>query len=197
MVRTETPWGIWEPLPLDEVTGIFETLDRPWWIAGGYAVELAVGHAFREHTDIDVLLLRPDQLAVQRLLPDWEWWAADPPGTLRPWRAGETLPPQVHDIWCRPGPDEPWQVQFMLDETEGIDWYSRRDARVRRPIASLGDHVLVPEVQLFYKARVPRPKDEQDFAMLLPLLTAEQRQWLADAIDLAGGDPSWRAKLAA
>ena len=197
MGRTETPWGVWEPLTLTEVTGIFETLERPWWIAGGYAVELAVGHVFREHTDIDVLLLRPDQLAVQRLLPGWEWWAADPPGTLRPWLPGEILPPDVHDIWCRPGADEPWRLQFMLDETEGLDWYSRRDARLRRPIASLGAHVLVPEVQLFYKARVPRPKDEQDFAMLLPLLTAEQRRWLADAIDLAGGDPSWRARLPA
>lgn len=195
MARTETPWGVWEPLSLARSRGILAELDRPWWIAGGYAVELAVGHAFREHADIDVLLLRPDQLAAQRLLPGWQWWAADPPGTLRHWQPGEILPPRVHDIWCRPGPDEPWRLQFMLDETDGTDWISRRDPRLRRPIASLGEHVLAPEIQLFYKARAPRPKDEQDFDALLPLLSAEQRRWLARAIDLAGGAPSWRARL--
>jgi hypothetical protein len=185
-------------LSLAETTTIFDELDRPWWIAGGYAVELAVGYAFREHSDIDVLLLRPDQLAVQRLLPGWEWWAADPPGTLRPWQPGEILPPHVHDIWCRPGPDEPWRLQFMLDETDGADWVSRRDPRLRRPIASLGEHhVLVPEIQLFYKARAPRPKDEQDFAELLPILTGEQRRWLIEAVELAGGSPSWLAQLRA
>jgi hypothetical protein len=197
MVRTETPWGVWEPLALADVQDILGRFDGPWWIAGGYAVELAVGRAFREHADIDVLLLRPDQLAVQRLLPTWAWWAADPPGTLRPWQPGEILPPQVHDIWCRPGPDEPWRLQFMLDAAEGADWVSRRDPRVRRPIASLGDHVLAPEIQLFYKARAPRPKDERDFAELLPVLTGEQRRWLADAIELTGGSPSWLAQLRA
>jgi hypothetical protein len=197
MARIETPWGVWDHAPLAEVRGLFDSFDRPWWIAGGYAVEHAVGHAFREHADIDVLLLRPDQLAVQQLLPDWEWWAADPPGTLRPWRAGEILPAHVHDIWCRPGPDEPWRVQFMLDETDGTNWISRRDARIRRPIEELGEHFLVPEIQLFYKARVPRPKDEQDFAMLLPLLDDAQKHWLIEAIDLAGGAPPWRARLLA
>jgi len=51
------------------------------------------------------LLLRRDRLAVQRALPGWQWQAADPPGTFRPWRQGEHLSAGVHDIWCRPGPD--------------------------------------------------------------------------------------------
>jgi len=51
------------------VAAVFSRADVPWWIAGGYAIELAVGHAFREHEDIGVLLLRRDQLAVQEVLP--------------------------------------------------------------------------------------------------------------------------------
>ncbi|MCK9932767.1 hypothetical protein MXD62_37475 [Frankia sp. Mgl5] len=42
-----------------------------------------MGNQFREHSDIDVAVLRRDQLAVRRVLVGWEWWAADPPGTLR------------------------------------------------------------------------------------------------------------------
>jgi hypothetical protein len=151
--------------------------------------------------DVDVLLLRRDQRVVQQLLPAWEWWAAEPPGTLRPWEPGETLPADVHDIWCRPGPSEPWRIQIMLDEAEGTDWISRRCSQVRRPIYLLGRNspegvpYLAPEVQLFHKAHHPRPKDEEDYRAALPTLDASQRQWLATAIAQAYGDRPWRAQL--
>ncbi|MCT2594766.1 amino acid transporter [Streptomyces sp. N2-109] len=201
MTRTEAPWGPWEPAPLSEVVALFSTLRTPWWVAGGYAIELAVGRALRGHGDIDVLLLRRDQLAVQQLMPTWQWWAADPPGTLRPWTPGEVLPENVHDIWCRPGPAEPWRIQIMLDESNGHDWISRRDGRVRRPIGQLGlaspegIPYLAPEVQLFYKAKEPRPKDEQDFSAVLPALSDKQRHWLANVIVQTLGHHPWVGRL--
>lgn len=209
MTRTETPGGPWEPATPREVAERFSVLrpGAPWWIAGGYAIELAVGYAFRDHGDLDVLLLRRDQLAVQEALDGWQWWAADPPGTLRPWRSGEVLGPDVHDIWCRPGPDEPWRIQVMLDASSGQDWVSRRDSRVRRPIDALGAMsqaspahpapvpYLAPEVQLYYKARNPRPKDERDFTAVLPVLTAEQRHWLLDALALTQEHHPWADRL--
>lgn len=204
MTRTSTPWGPWEPASPAEVFEIFRDCRAPWWIAGGYAIELAAGRPLRDHGDIDVLLLRRDQLAVQQALPGWEWHAADPPGTLRPWRQGELLPAGVHDIWCRPGPDEPWRIQFMLDEAAGGDWVSRRDERIRRPIAGVGFRTadaipyLAPEIQLLYKANGRRPKDEFDFTAALPMLTSFQRQWLIDALSLAyGPGHPWRARLLA
>ncbi|MFD4117466.1 nucleotidyltransferase domain-containing protein [Streptomyces niveus] len=196
-----TSLGTWEPAPLAEVVRLFSGLRCPWWIAGGHAIELAVGHAFRPHGDIDVLLLRRDQLAAQQALAGWEWWAADPPGTLRPWAAGELLPAAVHDIWCRPGPGTPWRIQVMLDESHDGEWASRHDARVRRPVHELGVvsaegvPYLSPEVQLHYKARTPRPKDEADFTAVLPLLTDERRDWLAAAISLTYGTHPWLARL--
>ncbi|WP_329171258.1 amino acid transporter [Streptomyces decoyicus] len=203
MTRTETPWGPWEPAPLSDVVALFSQVPVriPWWIAGGHAIELAVGHAFREHADIDVLLLRRDQLAAQDTLSSWEWRAADPPGTLRPWRRGEILPMDVHDVWCRPGPSEPWRIQIMLDEAEGGAWVSRRNSRVRRALAQVGAlsgegvPYLVPEVQLFYKAGRPRPKDELDFAAALPVLDDAQRRWLAESIAEAYGRHPWSDRL--
>ncbi len=203
MTRTETPWGPWEPAPLSDVVALFSRVPVriPWWIAGGHAIELAVGHAFREHADIDVLLLRRDQLAAQDTLSSWEWRAADPPGTLRPWRRGEILPMDVHDVWCRPGPSEPWRIQIMLDEAEGGACVSRRNSRVRRALAQVGAlsgegvPYLVPEVQLFYKAGRPRPKDELDFAAALPVLDDAQRRWLAESIAEAYGRHPWSDRL--
>lgn len=196
------PLGRWEPASPDEVRELLAAVDAPWWIAGGYAIEFAVGKAFRGHGDVDVLLLRRDQLEAQRALPGWELWAADPPGQLRPWESGEILPPEVHDIWCRPDGEEAWRFQFMLDETEGEEWVSRRDPRIRRPISEIGRTnvdgfpYLVPEIQLMYKAKGSRPKDEQDFAAALPILTSEQRQWLRDAMTMAYGQHPWLERLA-
>jgi hypothetical protein len=181
----------WSPATPAEVAGLFA--NHRWWLAGGYALELAAGRSWREHGDIDVLLLRRDQLVVQQVLVGWEWWAAEPPGTLRPWQAREILPPHVHDIWCRPTADAPWRIQVMLDESSGEDWVSRRNPSVRRSIATIG-HVspagvpyLAPEIQLFYKAKGRRPKDEQDFAEIGPELSDEQRAWLTAALTSTHG----------
>lgn len=184
-----------------EVAELFAEFDAPWWVAGGYAIELAIGRPVRPHADIDILVLRRDQLAVQRLLAGWEWWAADPPGVLRPWTAGEVLPPAIHDIWCRPAAEESWRLQVMLDASSGADWVSRRNPRLRRPIAELGHTTedgipyLAPEIQLSYKAARPRPKDEQDFTEVLPVLTAERQRWLYAALTDTYGDHPWRDRL--
>ncbi|MFE9997480.1 nucleotidyltransferase domain-containing protein [Streptomyces avermitilis] len=196
-----TVFGTWDPASPSEVVGRFSRLESPWWVAGGLAIELAVGRRIRSHGDIDVLLLRRDQHVAQQAMAGWQWWAADPPGSLRPWTSDEVLPPGVHDIWCRPGPGDPWRIQVMLDESRGQEWVSRRDPRVRRPISTLGttsaDGVpfLAPEVQLYYKARTPRPKDEVDFDAVLPVFTDQQRLWLVDAITKTYGPHPWIKRL--
>jgi hypothetical protein len=65
--------GCWKPATPAEVAEIFGASQARWWIAGGYAIELAAGQPVRGHVDIDVLVLRRDQLAVQQALPGWQW----------------------------------------------------------------------------------------------------------------------------
>ncbi|MEU4578069.1 amino acid transporter [Nonomuraea sp. NPDC023979] len=190
----------WEPISVSEVARIFAGLDAPWWIGGGHAVELAVGRAFREHGDVDVGVLRRDHLAVRRLLSGWDCWAADPAGSLRPWPVDETLPARVHDIWVREATGGPWRLQLMLDESDGDDWVYRRAPGIRRPLDTVvvrdaGPPRLAPEIQLLYKAKHRRPKDDADFAHLAPLLTGEQRSWLAAALTEELGDHPWLEKL--
>jgi hypothetical protein len=193
--------GPWEPMSPETVAGLFGRLKTPWWIAGGYAIELLVGHTLRSHGDIDVLLLRRDQQKVHEVLDGWDIQAADPPGTLRPWHAGEWLPVGVHDIWCREHPDGPWRIQVMLDEADGDEWRSRRDARIHRPIPSLGlltddgIPVLTPEVQLFYKSKRKLDKNEIDFAAALPLMDADARRWLDESLAVTAPNHPWRAAL--
>jgi len=89
----------------------------------------------------------------------------------------------------------------MLDESSGGEWVSRRDPGIRRPLADIGktsrDGIpyLTPEIQLFYKAKSPRPKDEADFTAVVPFLAAAQRRWLSDTLTQAYGEHPWRDRL--
>jgi hypothetical protein len=49
----------------------------PWWIAGGFAIELAIGRPVRDHGDIDVLVLRQES-------SDGDWVSRRNPGIRRP-----------------------------------------------------------------------------------------------------------------
>ncbi|KOV68295.1 amino acid transporter [Streptomyces sp. AS58] len=195
--------GRWVPDRPEDVAEVFAEADFPWWIAGGYAIELAVGRELRPHGDLDVLVLRRDQALVRDLLACWHLYVADPPGQgeLRPWCPGEVLQSPLHDIWCRRTPEAPWSMQLMLDEAEGTQWVSRRAAEIRLPIDRLGRMseagipYLAPEVQLFYKAKATRDKDEIDFVAVLPLLDAPARVWLADAIKVMAPGHPWIRRL--
>ena len=184
----------WEPLSVAGVRDLFEGLAAPWWLAGGYALETFVGHAYREHGDIDVAVFRDDQRAVHDQLSarGWEAHAADPPGMLRRWREGESLSPDVHDIWCREASDGPWRLQLMLEERSGDDWVYRRDSAIRRPVSTFGwqtpdgMRVIAPEVQLLYKARSTSrsqsSKGERDFEVVAPRLPIDARNWLLNVL---------------
>jgi hypothetical protein len=174
---------------------------HPWWVAGGFAIEAFLGRSVRDHADIDAGLLHRDHAALRSHLAAWEPHLADPPGTLSPWLPGEQVPPHVHDIWVRRDTSDAWRFQYMLDDADGDDWLFRRDPRIRRPLADLtferdGIRYLAPEIQLLYKARGQRPKDEIDFAAIFPALSGEQHAWLYNALSLAHPGHPWLAALA-
>ena len=54
---------------------------------------------------------------------------------------------------------------------------------------------LAPEIQCLYKSKAPRERDEADFAQICPLLAADVRRWLHDALELTPPDHNWIAVL--
>ena len=194
------PLEPWVPLDPVEVRRVFAGFERPWWIAGGWALDMFVGRKTREHTDIDVELLRHDQLAVQSYLErDWELYLAD--GVLTPWVAGEEAPPDTGDVWCRPPGGGSWAFQLMLNPGTPERWASKRSPLITLPmdvaVRRTGDGLpyLAPEAQLLMKAKGRRPKDEADFDLLLPLLADDQRTWLRESLERAHPDHPWRERL--
>jgi len=198
--------GKWQPWHPGEVATFFSSLKAPWWIAGGWALDLFIGVQTRDHDDIDIQILRRDQQEFRALLHEWDVQAANPvrnPGDwpFLEWKPDTLLDSIVHDVWCRPQKTDPWALQFMIADTEADRCLCRRDARISRPLATIGQKTddgipyLAPEIQLLYKAKNLRPKDEMDFSKTLPYLSVESRQWLAQALTLIHPDHPWLIQI--
>lgn len=184
----EFDYTYWEPFSPQEVAQVFSGFQSSWCIAGGWGLDLFTGRTSRKHDDIDLVLLRKDQHLVFQLFSGFEIFVVDPPGTLRPWIAEEYLHAPLYNIWIREKAKDPWRIQLMLqDHTEG-EWLFRRDHSIRGQIEELIVHskvgipVLNPIIQLLYKAKDIRTKDQHDFREILPLLEAEHKQWLHSKI---------------
>lgn len=198
--------GAWRPWSPQEAARLFARLTAPWWISGGWAIDLFLGRQTRQHDDIDIQFLRRDQRAVRALFDGWDIQAALPPPRdetwpFQFWRLDETLDTAIHDIWCRRTPAQPWALQLMLAEAQEDAWVFRRTPAITRPLAEIGcvtaDGIshLAPEIQLLYKAKGLRPKDEADFTEALPALDRKRRQWLSNALAETHPDHPWLERL--
>jgi len=193
--------GPWDHLHPVAVAGLLDGCPISWWIAGGYAIDAFVGRTDRrEHDDIDVGILARDQGILQSHLAGWDLRCADPPGALRPWRTGEILEEPIHDVWARERANQPWRLDVLLNSGGADVWIYRRDARIRRDLSELvwwsdGIPYLAPEVQLLFKSKAVRPKDEHDFRDCLPLLGERQRAWLRQTLELVDAAHPWGALL--
>ncbi len=179
----------WRQTSIDEVVSIFSGAGVSWWIAGGWALDLFLGRITRDHKDIDVQILRRDQLAIQRHLADWKLFKTNQPG-LEPWPQGEMLEPPVNSVWARENDDSRWALDIKLMETEGDCWVYRRDPRIRGKIRQLGLRTgtgipyIAPEVQLLFKSAGTDEKDLADLDVTLPMLSRDKVEWLLDCLRL-------------
>ena len=184
----------WSPLTPREVVERFSGFTGNWCIAGGWGLDLFMGKDTRRHDDIDILVFRKDQSAIQRLLADQELFVVDPPGRLRPWLREETLAPPLYNIWVRANTEAPWSIQLMIQDVIGEEWLFRRDDTIRGALSGLivrsaeGWPILSPEIQLLYKGKSIRTKDQADFDNLLPHLSILQKEWLREKLKQVYGD---------
>ena len=187
----------WKPYQPGQLHALLEDEQLWYWIAGGYALELFVGVHYREHADLDVVIPRAEQLRFRHALEGFEFYAADPPGTLRPWRVGEFLPKPIDDIWVKAHLDEAFVFQIMFIDTAAERWVFKRDPAITCLMSEFGLRtpegypIIRPEIQLLYKAKTGREKDQHDFRVCLPCLNRAQKYWLKEALERAHPGHNW------
>jgi hypothetical protein len=170
-----------------------------WWFAGGWAIELFVGKVLRRHSDVDIGCLREHLGTLLGVLPDWDVYASASGKLIRVER-GTILDPAHHTLWCRPSNSSCWVLEILVEEMEGQDWVYRRDRRIRRPTRDIvaytatGLCYLRPEIQLLYKSKNPRRRDDDDFQAVWPVLGVDARSWLADNIAMTSPSHAWLSR---
>jgi Aminoglycoside-2''-adenylyltransferase len=198
------------PRDFDQLAAVVAPLrdfNRPWFIAGGWAIDLFVAEVTRRHEDVDVAVFRNDQVAlfeafggwwtIEKVLPDHEQKLDG--GARAEWR-GERLVLPVHQVFARRDLDSD-PIEFLFNESEGDFWHFRRQPEVTMNVDMIsGRHrhlpYLAPEIVLLYKAKHCRPRDEEDFQRVRPRLTRAQRLWLHHALTLCHPGHAWINLLA-
>ncbi|MDE0219061.1 MAG: hypothetical protein OXJ90_07310 [Spirochaetaceae bacterium] len=181
-----------------QVLSLLEGFRRPWWVAGGWAVDLFVGRLTRPHKDIEIALYRHDQLVLQEHLAGWSLRKVVDHRRVS-WLPGELLTLPVHEIHGR-GP-EGQALEILLNEYDRGRWVFRRDPTVTRPAKLIaarsadGVPFLRPEIALLYKSNDPHPDNQADFERAAPLLGPESRAWLRAALRHHRPGHPWLAHL--
>jgi hypothetical protein len=176
------------------------SLTEPWWIAGGWALDLFAGHQTRAHKDLDVGILRKNALQVLAVLADWQVFEAKN-AVLTRLRPGAQPRDDVFSLWCRPAQTKAWTLELMLDEAEGEDWLYRRHREIRHPLKTAirrsrqGIPYLSPEIQLLYKSHRMRAEDQADFRHIIPQLEPSGRDWLRSSLQMTQPAHPWLSLL--
>ncbi|MFC5494380.1 nucleotidyltransferase domain-containing protein [Nocardioides caricicola] len=174
--------------------------DRPWWIVGGWSIEVFTGVS-RVHEDMDISMLSSDAEAFRSFLGDrWTPWNVDE-SWFRPFddRFREVRPDS--QLWVRRDAQSPWVLDVPLTpDTEGR-WTNKRylahteDLETVTWVASDGLRYSKPEVALLFKAAQAREKDRQDAEVALPMLDSGARAWLRDAVARTTPNHPWLSEL--
>lgn len=192
----------WNPFSISEIKLLFDQFKFDWIIAGGWAIDLFLNTQTRTHSDVDILIHRDHQNALQDFLTDWDVWVADPPGALRPVVNGEYCKKGIQDIWVRKTANDPWQFQIMLYDTQNQHWVYKRDETITQDLKKailqndVGIKYLAPEIQLLYKSKSLREKDVLDLDNTLGNLSLVQKKWLYDSLNkVSSGLHPWLSKI--
>ncbi|MDJ0952499.1 MAG: hypothetical protein QNJ81_02350 [Acidimicrobiia bacterium] len=186
----------WVPMAIDEVLSHMAGAPFRWWLSGGHALEMHVGHSWREHEDTDLGLVRGEVDVVFEWFAGWSL-AVAARGTVSEWD-GRPLADGENNIWARRR-DE-WEIDLTIGDGTDDEWVYRRDPTVRRPWRNAvlynrdGVPYLAPDVQLLFKSKAVRPKDDVDAGRVIPALSWTEKAFLRDNL---AADHVWQRLLAA
>ena len=153
--------------------------NKPWFVAGGWAIDLFIGRETRRHQDLDIAIFRKDQFHLRDYLHEWKFQKVYN-GEFFTWEK-EFLELPIHQLNAI-NPANGAQLEILLNEASNKEWRFRRDLSITLPlsytwsVSDSGIPYLNPVIVLLYKAKTTRAKDHQDFLAVKDTLDAEQKK---------------------
>ena len=182
---------------LQAILDLMSDFPAPWWVCGGWSLDLYRNHRTRPHKDVDITIWRSDQTLLHDFLADWTLQVAHD-GKLEPWKPGTIIELPLHIIWCTNPNFEPAFLEILLNEVDDCYFYFRRNQNIKLErekaftTTENGVPILAPEITLLYKSKTPDENDTiADFTNTLPYLDREQAEWLRRALQLQYDEHPW------
>lgn len=189
-------YGGWAPLDPTSIAQFMDGFDRPWWIVGGWSIEVFTGVS-RDHEDMDISILSSDAEAFRLFLGDrWTPWNVDD-SWFRPFDDRFTDVRPDSGVWVRRDAHSPWILDVPLTPDTDGRWTNKRDLTHSEDLDDVTwvapDRLRYarPEVTLMFKAAQVRAKDQRDAEVTLPRLDARARRWLRDTAARLDPDHPW------
>lgn len=186
----------WSP---SQITQRLSGVDVPWYVAGGWALELFRGAPQRDHSDLEIGIPAAVFPLVRECFSEYVFDTVDD-GCIWYDAAPEALA-ATHQTWLRDPVSGDYLVDVFREPHDGDTWICRHSSAIRLPYAEIIDHTaegvpfLVPELALLFKAKHARPKDQGDFETTVPHLSSRQRATLADLVGQLYPNHRWLAGL--
>jgi hypothetical protein len=192
-------WNAWRP---ERLVSLLEGVEAPWYVAGGWAIDLFLGSQRRVHEDLEIAVPNSRFEEFLPALQGFEVFVITGPREATPIEvAGDALD-ETHQTWVREPATGLWRLDVLREPSDGDTWICRRDASVRMPydrVIDWNDQGIpygCPEIILLFKAKhAGRARDEGDFADVLDVLQPESRHWLAEALEIVHPGHPWLTDL--
>lgn len=186
----------WTP---EKVMRRLSGVDVPWAFVGGWAVDLFRGSVSREHEDVEIAVPKASFWAIREALPELDFAIV---AAGRTWSLSDDIAfAMTHQTWGRDRASGDYVLDVFREPHDGDVWICRRFPSIRMPYAELfrrnadGFPYTIPEVVLLFKAKLARPKDEQDLEGVLPLLSPSSRRWLREALERVHPGHPWSTRI--
>ena len=172
-----------------KVKSIMDKFGYPWFVVGGWAIDLFLDKETRVHSDIEIGIYRKHQMHLYRYFESSKKYFINNKSRIgkhekKEWNK-EYLQLPIHELYIE---YKGMKLEVLLNERDEDNWIYRRDKEIkldeRKAILFTEKRIsyLCPEAVLLYKTKELRDKDCEDIVNASRKMNKTQINWLIENI---------------
>ena len=115
MNAIQPDFGKWDPWRPEEAARLLDGVDAPWYVAGGWAIDLFLGGERRDHEDLEIAVPNTRFDVVVEALPDFEFFVITAPSEAVPLEDALDRLEQTHQTWVREPAGGSWKLDVFRE----------------------------------------------------------------------------------
>jgi len=176
--------------PCLKIKGIMDKFGYPWFIEGGWAIDLFLDKETRRHEDIEIGIYRKHQMQLYRYFEKSKKYFINNKSRIgklekKEWNK-EYLQLPIYKLYIE---FKGIEIEVLLNERDENSWIYRQNSKIKldeKKVIQFTDKripYLCPEVVLLNKIKEMRDKDIKDISSASKKMSEAQIKWLIDSIE--------------